>query len=38
MDKEKIIKLRKKINDLYFKKRFQNERLLDEKKFRLILF
>lgn len=33
MDKEKLVKLRKKINELYFKKSYLNEKLLEEKKF-----
>lgn len=33
MDKEKLIKLRKKINDLYFKKRFLKDKLQKKKSF-----
>lgn len=37
MDKEKLIKLRKKINELFFKKSFQNEESLKKKKYLAIL-
>ena len=32
MIKEKLFKLRKKINEMYFKKNYQNGKLLDKKK------
>lgn len=37
MNKEKIFVLRKKINELYFKKNFQNVELENKKKFQTIL-
>ena len=37
MNKEKIFVLRKKINELYFKKNFQNAKLENKKKFQTIL-
>lgn len=33
MNKEKLIQLREKVNQLFFKKIYQNERLLDEKEY-----
>ncbi len=33
MIKEKLFKLRKKINEKFFKKNYQNEKLLDKKKY-----
>lgn len=33
MDKEKLIKLRKKVNELYFKKRFLKGKLQEKKNF-----
>jgi len=37
MDKEKTFQLRKKVNELFFKKSYQNERLSVEKGFHGIL-
>lgn len=37
MDKNKLVSLRKKINELYFKKNYQSGRLLKKKRFQQIL-
>jgi len=37
MDKERLFKLRKKVNELFFKKNYQSEKLLDKKEFPGIL-
>ena len=36
MNKEKLIQLRKRVNELFFKKNYQNEKLLTKKEFPVI--
>lgn len=38
MNKEKLIQLKKKINELFFKKNYQREKLSEKKKYLGILF